>query len=189
MANNLVWVWIGIGVGVVAIGTIIYGSTKKGKNYKEANNESKDQSQDNTQPYRPSREVGATPAKEVFIKNIDKFQSLWDALAKEEKVPNDINEVVIGLNNAELTNYWIKLSKNPTALKRILATWGISDVPCLSFTGMKSHTDLYTLGNGSPISEGVKYEVTSPCWLLTTTNKETNVTEKKVIKKGIVKLA
>lgn len=123
-------------------------------------------------------------AKEAFLANVKNLTSLFETLNKGEKFSETVNDAIIEINNNELMNIWVKICKNPNAVIRIFASWGIRREDEVQFQSQKYHFERYKLYNGQSIIEGNNYKVLSPCWIYTFIDKD-GATHKEVVVKGV----
>ena len=136
-------------------------------------------------------ELPANPrlAKKAFITNIGKFAPLLDSLNNQTFNPSVWTEAIISVNDEHLTRLWkkyAKVEKLQEKWKQLLASWQIKCDTCKSFTcNTSDNIAAYNLPNGDAISLGIKYQVESPCWVMTVENAE-GKTIKTVINKGVV---
>lgn len=120
------------------------------------------------------------PAKEDFLKNIDRFLPYLNSLVDGTYNSEVWTDNIIDINNGELMTYWKKIHDNQESILRLLAMWGIKPDNCDSFEGMETYALTYETADGSPIVVGKKYKVIKPCWMITSDN------SKKTLLKGIV---
>lgn len=124
------------------------------------------------------------PAQQAFLENLPCFVPLLNGLINEttsKEMWGNWSDLIVTINNNELTALWQKAVVKPAVWLRILASWGLSYDPCVEFTGIKGREELYDDVNGQPIEIGKKYKVITPVWILTTSEGK-----KQVIKKGCV---
>ena len=121
-------------------------------------------------------------AQEAFLSNLPCFETVLNGLIQDinsKKLWGDWSDLIVTINNKELTEIWQKVVVKPEAWLRILASWGLSYDHCLEFTGIKGRDDLYDTVTGEPIGVGKRYKVVTPVWILTTAEGK-----KQVFKKG-----
>lgn len=123
-------------------------------------------------------------AKEAFLANVKNLTPLFDTLNKGGKFNEAVNDAIIEINNNELMNIWVKICKNPNAVLRIFASWGIRREDEVQFQPQKHHFERYKLHNGQSIIEGNNYKVLSPCWIYTFIDND-GVIHKEVVIKGV----
>lgn len=123
-------------------------------------------------------------AKEAFLANVKNLAPLFEALDKGEKFDETITDAIIEINNNDLMNIWVKICKNPNAVLRILASWGIRREDEVQFKPQKHHFERYKLNNGQSLIEGYNYKVLSPCWIYTFIDND-GATHKEVVIKGV----
>lgn len=137
-----------------------------------------------------TRTINQIAARNVFIKNINRFipllPSLTDGTYDQKETQNQWDDEIIDINNFDLINLWHIVRKNSDTVKHILAQWGLTPDLCTKFQCMPFHISMYESVNGEPITVGTTYGVEVPCWILTAHIAD-GKTEKKVIKKGKVK--
>ena len=121
-----------------------------------------------------------TPAKEDFIKNIDRFLPYLNSLVDGSYNSEMWTDNIIDINNEELMDYWKKIHNKQDSILRLLAMWGIKHDDCNSFVGMNAYVQMYETTDGTPIESGKKYKVIKPCWMITSDR------SKKTLLKGIV---
>ena len=127
-------------------------------------------------------------ARKAFLNHIDDFSNLFFSLESGADV-NKWTEVIITINDKDLTNLWLKCIKMQDVNKKwmqILASWQVKRDTCKSFTCLtSSNIASYTLPDGSTLLMDKKYEVVTPCWVYTFED-EDGKTIKQIISKGIV---
>lgn len=121
-------------------------------------------------------------AKEAFIMNIGRFTPYFNQLLQEQFDAEDWTDTIIDINNDELIEYWKRVHSNVDSILRMLAMWGVRRDTCTSFTSMKSYVAMYDTEDGTSLIDGVKYEVITPCWILT----DMSTGAKKIVLKGVV---
>ena len=126
--------------------------------------------------------INMAAAQKAFFTNLNKFVPLLNG----SKIDLDKwSDAVIDTNDEDLTALWYKMVNRPDLWINQMASWGLKQERCESFTAMDKHIRLYATVNGAEITLGQKYIVKSPCWLLTSQDENGRVI-KKVVKKGIV---
>lgn len=123
-------------------------------------------------------------AKKAFLANVMNLAPLFESLNKGEKFNETVNDAIIEINNNELMNIWVKICKDPKAIIRIFASWGIRCEDEVQFQPQKHHFERYKLPNGQSIIEGNNYKVLSPCWIYTFIDND-GTTHKDVVIKGV----
>ena len=130
-------------------------------------------------------------ARNAFMKNINRFtpklHTLTDNTYSNKDIREDWYNEIIDINDHDLCELWKLIYKDEAAVKRIFAQWGLSPDQCTSFYAFKMHTDMYQTEDGASVKEGGSYNVMSPCWILTTHDKDSGKDVKSVILKGVVK--
>lgn len=121
-------------------------------------------------------------AKDAFIENIERFIPLLTSLCDGTFKSSDWTDIIIDIDNDELTIYWQKAHKSVESWMRLLASWGLKSDNCTGFIGMIAYSGKYVLKDGTNIVVGRKYKVDTQCWVLTTTD-----TIGKVVLRGVVK--
>lgn len=125
-------------------------------------------------------------AKDAFVINVSNLGPLFDSLNKGLKFNEAINDGIIEINNQELMNIWIKISKDHKAVLRILSMWGIRREDEIQFQAQSYHIERYDTLDGNSIQSGKTYKVVSPCWIYTC-HDENGKTQKSVLIKGQAK--
>lgn len=123
-------------------------------------------------------------AQQAFLENLSCFKPLLNGLINDtssKEMWGYWSDLIVTINNNELTAIWQKAVVKPAVWLRILASWGLSYDPCTEFTGIKGRNELYETTDRQDITVGQKYKVLTPCWILTTAEGK-----KQVIKKGTV---
>ncbi|MBQ8452828.1 MAG: hypothetical protein IJ539_03505 [Prevotella sp.] len=123
-------------------------------------------------------------AQQAFLENLSCFKPLLNGLINDtssKEMWGIWSDLIVTINNNELTALWQKSVVKPAVWLRILASWGLSYDPCAEFTGIKGRDELYETTDRQDITVGQKYKVLTPCWILTTAEGK-----KQVIKKGTV---
>lgn len=131
----------------------------------------------------PPKNLSGKSAKDSFVENLDKFKSLLQLLNEDAFVPSDWTELIIDINNKELTEYWSKAHKSVNSWCRLLASWGITSDSCTSFKAMTVHEDMYLTEEGGVIEMGQMYQVLQKCWVHTNSEGEKNIIVKGIAKK------
>lgn len=124
-------------------------------------------------------------AKDAFTNNLSLFVPHLNSLLGNDYKEETWTDLIIGINNEDLTNLWKRVHSRPEAMLRLLASWGICPDRCMEFFASKTECDIYDLADGSRITQGECYIVISNSWIYTTT--ENNQTIKKIIIKGKAK--
>ena len=91
-------------------------------------------------------------------------------------------EIIVDINNDELTNIWKKASKKVDYVLRIFGMWGLKPEYCTSFVANGIEMGMYETINGEAIIKGHKYFVKTPCWILT----DDAQSKKTIVLKGTV---
>lgn len=125
------------------------------------------------------------PAKDAFVKNLSLFTPHLNSLLGHDYKEETFTDLIIGINNEELTNLWKRVHSRPEAMLRLLASWGICPDRCMEFVASKTECDIYDLVDGGHITQGERYVVISNSWVYTTTENNQNI--KKIIIKGKAK--
>mgnify|MGYP000763703238 CR=1 FL=1 len=144
------------------------------------------------QPQKPTLPPVSNPdkktpgsAKDAFINNLTLFVPHLNSLLGNAYKEETWTDIIIGINNDELTSLWKRVHSRPEAMLRLLASWGICPDRCMEFVASKAECDNYDLADGGYIIQGEHYVVVSNSWIYTTT--ENNQTIKKIILKGEAK--
>lgn len=164
--QNILWFAVGI-VGVIAVTKLI------GKRKRQPIDE-----QDNTETspiegcIDKATAISVTQhpqgsAKEAFLRNISNLDPLFDSLNNNVKFNEVINDAIIEINNQELMDIWVKISKNPNAVMRILSMWGIRREDEIQFMTQSYHLNRYDTIDGQALELGKTYKVISRCWIYT----------------------
>lgn len=125
----------------------------------------------------------AGSAREALLANLIGLQPLFTALEQNMTPMPEVSDAIIEINNPELMALWVKISKNPESIKRVFAMWGIKKEDEMQFQTQPHHKERYQTSDGGVPEDGAIYKVTSPCWILTETDKR-GVSSKSVIFKG-----
>lgn len=141
-------------------------------------------------PYKaPSISVIQHPvgsAKDAFLINVSNLAPLFDSLNKGVKFNEAVNDAIIEINNQELMDIWVKISKDHKAVLRILSMWGIRREDEIQFQTQSHHIERYGTLDGNTVKSGKTYKVVSPCWIYTRQD-ENGKSQKSVIIKGQAK--
>lgn len=121
--------------------------------------------------------------KNAFLKNLNHMDKLFNALDSNSRIPSEVNDIIIGINNQQLTEIWKRVNTNPIALRRILSQWGIKAEGIKSFKALAFHRERYELEDGSNMKIGKTHTVLIDCWVYTFKNKNGNNVQQ-IIKKG-----
>lgn len=128
-------------------------------------------------------------AGKAFVKNIDVFAPILNTLNDNTFDFQSWTERIITVNNPELTEAWRKCATTDNVKKKwlqVLASWQLRCDTCSSFTCLTEDNKVaYSLPDGGELTDGVKYRVEYPCWVLTTEDTDGNAV-KTVVTKGIV---
>lgn len=125
-------------------------------------------------------------AKDAFLINVPNLAPLFDSLNKGVKFDEAINDAIIEINNQELMQIWVKISKDHKAVLRILSMWGIRREDEIQFQAQSYHIERYDTLEGKSIEYGKTYRVVSSCWIYTRQD-ENGKSQKSVIIKGQAK--
>lgn len=170
-------VWILLGLGVLAL-VIKAGSG-------EAKDRSKSKKPSNRPLLQDKPKVVKKwePAEIAFERNLQKIVPLLRGVTKDG-ISNieDWNSVVISIDNDELTDMWKTGANRPEMWVTYLQTFGLQVDWVEAFECIEEHKEMYYTNENESPEVGVKYVVTSPCWIYTN---ESN--QKSVILKGIVR--
>lgn len=128
-------------------------------------------------------------AGKAFVKNIDIFAPILNTLNDNTFDFQSWTALIVTVNDQELTEAWKQCVKSDNVKKKwmqVLASWQLKCDTCRSFTCLTmDNMTAYSLPDGGPLAEGVKYRVEYPCWVLTAEDADGNVI-KTVVTKGIV---
>lgn len=138
---------------------------------------------------------GSLDSKTAFLQNVDKFIPLLNTLINNSLDVVKWSECIVETNQRKLVNLWQKyiqkykdISQLCSVWMKQLEAWGLRCDKCNTFTYIKNRYDsLYETENGSPMEENMRYQVITPCWILTLEDEE-GVVSKKVVAKGKIKL-
>lgn len=121
-------------------------------------------------------------AKEAFVENVKKFVPNLNTLLDGTYNSSQWTEIIVDINNDELTGLWKKANKKVEYILRIFGMWGLKPEYCTSFVATENNKEMYETINGESIIKGNKYIVKSPCWILT----DDTQSKKTIVLKGIV---
>lgn len=140
---------------------------------KQAQNAAQTTSNSNTQ---------YVPADIAFKENMDLFIPLLDGVTKHE-ISNRAKwtEIIVSINNDELTELWRAANNRPDLWVTYLQTFGLQMDWVDTFEAAEYHKEMYDDKAGIELQIGKNYKVLSACWILTDEN---NL--KSVAKKGVV---
>lgn len=122
------------------------------------------------------------PADIAFKENLDLFIPLLDGVTKQE-ISNRAKwtEIIVSINNDDLTELWRAANNRPDLWVTYLQTFGLQMDWVDTFEAAGYHKEMYDDKSGIELQVGKNYKVLSACWILTDEN---NL--KSVAKKGIV---
>ena len=127
----------------------------------------------------------STPkAKKAFLENIQQFLPYFTGITDIKVDKNKLTEAIISVNDSDLTALWNQTMNEPEKWFNLIASFGLAPDNRTEFVAMDKHSEMYSLIDGSPLENGVRYTVLSACWILTETVDDKVV--KRVVKKGIV---
>ena len=109
-------------------------------------------------------------ARVAFIENIDRFNNLFPTLVDGTFNASEWTDLIIDINNDELTQIWTKVHKSVDSWVRILASWGVKSDNCNMFKAMEHHKSMYKLSTGDELEVCCSYKVMQGCWIITTEN-------------------
>lgn len=122
------------------------------------------------------------PADIAFKENLDKFAPLLKGVSRQEITnQQEWTEIIVSINNEELTDLWMAANKRPELWMTYLQTFGLQIDLVDSFEAAAYHAELYDDLSHEDLIIGQKYKVVSSCWIYTDENNE-----KSVICKGTV---
>ena len=130
-------------------------------------------------PVEPSKKMSA---KEAFVENVKKFVPNLNTLLDGTYNSSQWTEIIVDINNDELTNLWKRANKKSDNVLRIFGMWGLKPEYCTSFVATEKDKEMYETINGESIIKGHKYVVKSPGWILTDDTQSRNT----IVLKGIV---
>lgn len=136
-----------------------------------------------TESDKPKNVVNEKSAKQVFSENLEKFLPFLAELTNESFDGEKWKELIGSFGNSEMNTIWAKTKGKPDSLLRILAFWGYKPELCSSFVCTGNENDMYEEGDGGSLTNGIKYDVLSKCWLHTDNNGTKNVVLKGKVKK------
>lgn len=120
-------------------------------------------------------------AQRAFVENLDKLLPYFSGVTEIKIDKQGLTDAIIGVNNEDLIAIWKKMVDRPDLWLNQMAAWGVKPDMCQSFVAMEKHKAQYVTADNSELELGVRYTVTSACWIHTT-----NDGVKKIVKKGIV---
>lgn len=185
--QNVIWCVVGVFGGLI-IAKLIRTKTPQSQEPTAIKKTLQPVKEEKTKQYRDDQPIDVIrhpegSAKDAFIANVKNLTPLFEALNKGDKFSEVVNDAIIEINNNELMNIWVKICKDPKAIIRIFASWGLRCEDEVKFQPQKHHFERYNLNNGQSITEGKNYKVLSPCWIYTFIDKD-GATHKDVIIKG-----
>lgn len=130
-------------------------------------------------PVKPSKKMSA---KEAFVENLDKFVPKLNTLLDGTYNSSQWSEIIVDINNDELTNLWKRANKKVDNVLRIFGMWGLKPEYCTSFVATEKDKEMYETLNGEAVIKGHKYVVKTPCWILT----DDTQSKKTIVLKGAV---
>ena len=130
-------------------------------------------------PEEPSKNMSA---KEAFVENLDKFVPKLNTLLDGTYNSTQWSEIIVDINNDELTNLWKRANKKVDNVLRIFGMWGLKPEYCTSFVATEKDMEMYETLNGDAVIKGHKYIVKTPCWILT----DDTQSKKTIVLKGAV---
>ena len=131
---------------------------------------------------KPYKNENKQSAKEAFVENVKKFVPNLNTLLDGTYNSSQWTEIIVDINNDELTNLWKRANKKSDNVLRIFGMWGLKPEYCTSFVATENNKEMYETINGESIIKGNKYVVKSPCWILT----DDTQSKKTIVLKGIV---
>lgn len=131
---------------------------------------------------KPYKNENKQSAKEAFVGNVNKFVPNLNTLLDGTYNSSQWTEIIVDINNDELTNLWKRANKKSDNVLRIFGMWGLKPEYCTSFVATEKDKEMYETINGESIIKGHKYVVKSPCWILT----DDTQSKKTIVLKGIV---
>lgn len=135
-----------------------------------------------THAEKPDKNESKQSAKEAFVENVKKFVPNLNTLLDGTYNSSQWTEIIVDINNDELTSLWKKANKKVDYILRIFGMWGLKPEYCTSFVATENNKEMYETINGESIIKGNKYVVKSPCWILT----DDTQSKKTIVLKGIV---
>lgn len=136
-----------------------------------------------TESDKPKNVVEEKSAKQVFSENLEMFLPFLAELTKESFNGEKWKDQILSLGNAEMNTIWSKTKGKSDSLLRILAFWGYKPELCSSFVSTGNENGMYEEEDGGSLTNGIKYDVLSKCWLHTENNGTKNVVLKGKVKK------
>lgn len=131
---------------------------------------------------KPDKNESKQSAKEAFVENVKKFVPNLNTLLDGTYDSSQWTEIIVDINNDELTSLWKKANRKVDNILRIFGMWGLKPEYCTSFVATENNKEMYKTINGESIIKGHKYVVKSPCWILT----DDTQSKKTIVLKGIV---
>lgn len=131
---------------------------------------------------KPYKNENKQSAKEAFVENVKKFVPNLNTLLDGTYNSSQWTEIIVDINNDELTNLWKRANKKSDNVLRIFGMWGLKPEYCTSFVATDKDKEMYETLNGEAVIKGYKYVVKSPCWILT----DDTQSKKTIVLKGIV---
>lgn len=156
------FVWIALAIGAI----VLIARMRKG-------GEGTQKPDKKTTPTPPVKQ--SKSAKVAFLENLDRFKDLLPTLCDSSFNSSDWTDIIIDIDNDELTMYWKKAHTSVDAWLRLLASWGLKPDNCTSFRAMDIHKKMYVTKKGTEITLGQSYNVIQKCWIQTDSDSRNKV--------------
>lgn len=179
------WIWLSI---AVAIGFLV--TRKKGNKKNQAEEATPCNHHEINEPISDdsNKYDKKTSAQQYILEHVDMFAPLLHGL-NEGKLDCHAWQILIEkAQNYQLLQYWRKANGKVSSWLTLLQMWGISYDTCQSFLAVDAFKPMYHTETDTEIETGIKYEVITPCWIITK-NLDDGSAVKKIIVKGVVKIA
>lgn len=133
---------------------------------------------------QPKSDDKWVPASVAFKDNIARIKPLLhgvgtDGISNAEQW----KEVIVSINNEDLTDMWKTAISRPGLWLTYLQTFGLQRDLTAEFTCLPEYSEMYDDATSKQLINGEKYIVVSPCWIYTNSDNNQEVAVKGFVKK------
>lgn len=174
------WWWVAAAVAVAVVTVRVYKQTHSPNRGNAGGNPAT--VPDNV-PEKQSEGPAPMTAKKAFLSNLDRFIPLLPQLDGKMNI-EAWTEQIVDIYNPNLLDKWKQCCRYQEMWRNVLASWGLKEDLCRTFTYLPGNAAMYDTADGQPAQVGERYRVERGCWILSTdTDGEPT---KRVVLKGII---
>lgn len=186
--NYFLWALAAIAVAIVTVRVYRQTHAKEIKESKasEESNQAKETEVPSAGDTECRPTVPPVSAKKAFLANLSRFVPLLPQLDADKLDVAAWTEQVVDIDNPNLLKMWRQCAADPQMWRRVLASWGLKEDGCRSFTFLPGNAAMYDTADGSAPVDGERYRVERGCWVLSRDDREEGESSKRVVLKGVI---